>query len=184
MGSAMNTITYKRRLRRRKGERGVTLVETVIAAAVLLIGISGVLGLFTVAISQDSAGGDFSTRAAVFAQDKMEQLLALNFNDSSSNTTVYPTAASGGTGLGGVMAGSATVGGINPASPTASYVDYLDAGAQQTTAAGASFMRQWKITTDSTGNVKTITVLTTVVGWNGRGLAPSATLVSATSFTQ
>src|SRR5579864_574277 len=160
MGSAMNTITYKRQLRRRKGERGVTLIETVIAAAVLLIGISGVLGVFTVAVSQDSAGGDFSTRTAVFAQDKMEQLLALNFNDSQSNTTVYPTAASGGTGLGGTTA-STTYGGINPASPTASYVDYLDAGAQQTTAAGANFMRQWKITTDSTGTLKTITVLTT-----------------------
>ena len=178
----MNTITYKQRLRR-KGERGVTLIETVIAAAILLIGIAGVLGVFTVAVSQDSAGGDFSTRTAFFAQDKMEQLLALSFTDNSSNTTVYPTAASGGTGLGGITA-STTYGGINPASPTASYVDYLDAGAQQTTAAGANFMRQWQISTNSTATLKTITVLTTIVNWTGRGLAPSATLVCATSSTQ
>jgi hypothetical protein len=146
--------------------------------------------MFTVAVSQDSSRGDVATRTAVFAQDKMEQLLALNlgtalsFNDSSSNTTVYPTASSGGTGLGGVMAGSATVGGITPASPTAGYVDYLDAGAQQTTATGASFMRQWTISTNAAGNLKTITVLTTVVSWSGHGLAPSATLVCTTSSTQ
>jgi Tfp pilus assembly protein PilV len=180
----MNTMAHKRRLCRRNGERGVTLIETVIAAAVLLIGIGGVLGMFTVAVSQDSSRGDVAARTAVFAQDKMEQLLALTFNDSSSNTTVYPTASSGGTGLGGVMAGSATVGGITPASPTASYVDYLDAGAQQTTATGASFMRQWMISTNSAGNLKTITVLTTVVSWSGQGLAPSVTLVCTTSSTQ
>lgn len=178
----MTTITHKRRLRRRDGERGVTLIETVIATAVLLIGIAGVLGVFTVAVSQDSSGGDFSTRSAVFAQDKMEQLLALSFTDSSSDTTVYPTSASGGTGLGGTTA-SSTYGGINPASPTAGYVDYLDAGAQQTTAAGATFMRQWKITTDSTGTLKTITVLTIVLHWSGRGLAPYTTLVCTTSST-
>jgi Tfp pilus assembly protein PilV len=180
----MNGIAYQRPIRRRNGERGVTLIETVIASAVLLIGIGGVLGMFTVAVSQDSSRGDTATRTAIFSQDKMEQLLALNFNDNSSNTTVYPTAASGGTGLGGVMAGSTTVGGINPASPTASYVDYLDNGAQQTTAAGASFMRQWTISTNSAGNLKTITVLTTVVNWTGRGLAPSSRLVCATSYTQ
>jgi Tfp pilus assembly protein PilV len=180
----MNVITYKRRRGRRNGERGVTLIEVVIASAVLLIGIGGVLGMFTVAVSQDSSRGDIATRTAIFSQDKMEQLLALNFNDSSSNTTVYPTAASGGSGLGGVMAGSATAGGITPASPTATYVDYLDNGAQQTTATGANFMRQWKITTNAAGNLKTITVLTTVVNWTGRGLAPSATLVCTTSYTQ
>jgi Tfp pilus assembly protein PilV len=180
----MNAMTYKQRFRRRSRERGVTLIETVIASAVLLIGIGGVLGMFTVAVSQDSSRGDTATRTAVFSQDKMEQLLALNFNDSSANTTVYPTATTGGTGLGGVMAGSATVGGINPASPVTSYVDYLDNGAQQTTAAGANFMRQWKITTNAAGNLKTITVLTTVVNWTGRGLAPSATVVCASSNTQ
>src|SRR5579863_417514 len=99
MDSPMSTIAYKRRLGRRKDQRGVTLIETVIATAILLIGIGGALGVFTVGVSQDSSGGDFSTRAAVFAQDKMEQLLALSFTDNSSNTTVYPTAASGGTGL-------------------------------------------------------------------------------------
>src|ERR1017187_8537717 len=114
MGWLMNTMAYKRRLCRRNGERGVTLIETVIAAAVLLIGIGGVLGMFTVAVSQDSSRGDVATRTAVFAQDKMEQLLALTFNDSSSNTTVYPTLLSGCTGLCCALSGGSTATGISP----------------------------------------------------------------------
>jgi hypothetical protein len=96
---------------------------------------------------------------------------------------VYPTVSTGGTGLGGTMAGSATVGGITPASPVANYVDYLDAGAQQTSSAGASFIRQWTISTNLGGNLKTITVLTTATGWRGNGLAPSTTLVCTKSNT-
>lgn len=180
----MNTMVYKRLPDHRSAERGTTLIETMIAAVVLLIGIGGLLSLLTVAVSQDSGQGDIATRTAVCAQGKMEQLLALSFNDGSSNTTVYPTISTGGTGLGAAMAGSTTVGGINPASPVTNYVDYLDAGALQTTASGANYMRQWTISTNTAGNLKTVTVLTTVVNWSGRGLAPSTRLVCTKSNTQ
>jgi len=180
----MNSIAGRLSHRHRGTERGVTLIETMIAAVVLLIGIGGLLSLLTVAVSQDSGQGDVATRAAVYAQSKMEQLLALSFNDGASNTTVYPTTPSGGAGLGGVMGGSASVGGINPKYPVTNYVDYLDAGALQTSATGANFMRQWTISTNSGGNLKTITVLTTVVNWTGRGLAPSTRLVCTKSNTQ
>jgi Tfp pilus assembly protein PilV len=165
-------------------QRGVTLIETMFAAIVLIIGVTGVMALFAVSISQNAGQGDVATRTAVYGQDKLEQLMELNFNDAASDTTQYPTASSGGTGLGGTMAGSATVGGISPASPVTSYVDYLDAGAQQTSSTGANYMRQWTISTNAAGNLKTITVLTTVKNWNGKGLAPSATLVCTKSNTQ
>jgi Tfp pilus assembly protein PilV len=180
----MNSMAYKRLPCCRSAERGVTLIETMIAAVILLIGIGGLLSLFTVAVSQDSGQGDIAPRAATYAQSKMEQLLALSFNDGASSTTVYPTTSTGGTGLGGSMAGSATVGGINPASPVANYVDYLAAGVQQASASGANFMRQWTISTNTAGNLKTITVYTTVVNWSGRGLAPSTRLVCTKSNTQ
>ena len=180
----MSTAKHERRFSNRRGQRGVTLIETMIAAIVLVIGVVGVMGLFTVAISQSSGQGDIGTRTAVYAQDKLEQLMALSFNDGASDTTVYPTASTGGAGLGGTMAASTTVGGITPASPVASYVDYLDAGAQQTTATGANYMRQWTISTNATANLKTITVLTTVKNWTGKGLAPSTTLVCTKSNTQ
>jgi Tfp pilus assembly protein PilV len=184
MGFVLNITGRKWRICNRNAQRGVTLIETMIAATILIVGVTGVMSLFTVAISQNSGQGDIATRTAVYAQDKIEQLMALNFNDGASDTTVYPTATTGGTGLGGTMAGSATVGGIAPASPVSQYVDYLDAGAQQTTATGANYMRQWTISTNLAGNLKTITVLTTVKGWTGKGLAPSSTLVCTKSNTQ
>lgn len=180
----MNITTYKQKSSNWSAQRGVTLIETMIAAIVLLVGVTGVMALFTVAIQQNSGQGDIATRSAVYAQDKIEQLMALSFNDGASNTTVYPTTSSGGTGLGGSLAGSSTVGGINPASPVTNYVDYLNAGAQQTIATGANFMRQWTISTNIAGNLKTITVLTTVKSWAGKGLAPSTTLVCTKSNTQ
>jgi hypothetical protein len=184
MGFLMNNRGHRRQIFNQSAQRGDTLIETMIAAIVMLVGVTGVMSLFTVAISQNSGQGDIATRTAVYAQDKTEQLMALSFSNGVSDTTIYPSHATGGTGLGGVMAGNATVGGINPASPVASYVDYLDAGAQQTTATGANYMRQWTISTSASGNLKTITVLTTVKNWIGKGLAPSTTLVCTKSNNQ
>jgi Tfp pilus assembly protein PilV len=180
----MNATKRQQKFSNRSAQCGVTLIETMVAATVLIIGVTGVLALFGVAISQNSGQGDIATRTAVYAQDKIEQLMALSFNDGASDTTVYPTASTGGSGLGGTMAGSATVGGVNSTSPVANYVDYLDAGAQQTTSTGANYMRQWTISTNSAGNLKTITVLTTVKNWTGKGLAPSTTLVCTKSNNQ
>lgn len=174
--SIRNHKTRKPLLRAR--ERGSSLIETMIAALVLLVGIIPLAGVFTVAVSQNSGYVDIVTRTGFNAQDKMEQLMALSYFDSSSDTTVYPTAAAGGTGLGGTMAGNSTVGSVDPTAPVAGYVDYLSfQGALQTAAAGAAYRRQWSISTDATGNLKTITVLVTVISWQGQGLAPSTTLV-------
>ena len=165
-------------------ERGSSLIEMMIASVVLLMGIVPLAGVFSVAVATSSGQGDIATRTTLNAQDKTEQLMALGFNDAASNTTVYPTATAGGTGLGGVMAGSATVGGVNPAAPVAGYVDYLTLpGVLQTTAPGAMYRRQWSISTDATGNLKTITVLVTVVAWTGQGSPPSTTLVCMKSNT-
>jgi len=167
----------------RKQERGVTLIETVVAMVILMIGVLGVLGVLSFAVTQNWNQGDRATRTTEYAQDKMEQLLALNFTDSASNTTVYPTASTGGTGLGGNMAGSTTVGGVTNGSPVTQYVDYLDSsGNLQTTSTGALYIRQWSISTNASGNLKTITVVArAVVSSVTGGGAPSTTLVSMKS---
>ncbi len=173
---------HKKKLQRKlvvpARERGTSLIEMMIASVVLLMGIVPLAGVFSVAVATSSGQGDIATRTVLNAQDKMEQLMALSFTDSSSDTTVYPTAAAGGTGLGGVMAGGSTVGSVDPAAPVASYVDYITfQGKLQTAAPRARYMRQWTISTDASGNLKTITVLVTAVGWTGEGLAPSTRLV-------
>ncbi len=108
----------KQKLRRKfvvpARERGSSLVEMMIAATVLLVGIVPLAGVFTVALSQNSGYVDVANRTAFNAQDKMEQLMALSYFDNSSDTTVYPTATAGGNGLGGTMAGNSTVGSVVP----------------------------------------------------------------------
>jgi len=162
----------------RMGERGSSLIEMMIAALVLLSGIVPLMGVFGVAVSQNGSYVDVATRTGVYAQDKMEQLMALSFADATADTTVYPTAAVGGTGLGGTIAGNSTLGSVDPTAPVAGYVDYLTfQGALQANATGATYRRQWSISTDATGNLKTITVLVTTVRYAGSGRAPSSTLV-------
>ena len=85
-------------------QSGVTMIETLIAVVVLVIGVLTTMSLFSVAILQNWNQGDRATRVTEYGQDKMEQLLALSFTDASSNTAINPTASTGGTGLGGVMA--------------------------------------------------------------------------------
>src|SRR6266567_1817745 len=165
-----------------RNERGATLIETVIALLILTIGVLGVMGALSVAITQNWNQGDRATRVTEYAQDKMEQLLALNFTNATSNTAVYPTQTTGGTGLGGVMAANATVGGITAGTPVTGYVDYFNsAGTLQTTNTGALYIRQWSISTNSTGRLKTITVVTRALISSWRATAPFTTLVSMKS---
>ncbi|HEV2835278.1 MAG TPA: prepilin-type N-terminal cleavage/methylation domain-containing protein [Pyrinomonadaceae bacterium] len=166
-----------------RGEHGSTLIETVIAMFLLSVGVLGVMGALSVAITQNWNMGDRATRTTEYAQDKMEQLLALGFNDSASNTATFPTASTGGTGLGGVMAANATVGGVTSGSPITGYVDYVNsAGSFQTTSTGALYIRQWRISTNATGTLKTVTVVTRALISSHGANAPSTTLVSIKSL--
>ncbi len=166
-----------------RGERGMTLLETVIALLVMMIGVMGVMGVLAIAVTQNWSQGNVTSRTTEYAQDKLEQLLALNFTDSASNTAVYPTNSTGGTGLGGTMAGNATVGGVVDGSPVTDYVDYIDpSGNQQGTRYGASYVRQWRISTNAAGNLKTITVFVKALNASPNGTAaPTTTLVSMKS---
>jgi len=143
-----------------------------------LLGVVPLMSVFGVAVSQNAGYVDAATRTAFNAQDKIEQLMALSFGEATADTTVYPTAAVGGTGLGGTMAGNSTAGSVDPTAPVAGYVDYLTfQGKLQTNATGATYRRQWSISTDATSNLKTITVLVTMVSYVGPGRAPSTKLV-------
>jgi Tfp pilus assembly protein PilV len=175
----VNSLWHRKPSRR---ERGATLIETVIAMLVLMIGVLGVMGLLTIAVTQNWNQGDRSTRTTEYAQDKMEQLLSLSFSDSTSNTAVCPTATTGGTGLGGAMSGNSAVGGVVSGSPVSQYVDYIDsAGNLQTTSSGALYVRQWSIATNSSANLKTVTVVVRAIISSNGAAAPATTLVSMKS---
>lgn len=192
-----------RLLDRARLERGSALMETLVAAGILIIVVAGLLPVFMVATQTTYAQGDVATRVTEYAQDKMEQLVSLNkdniisdgFNDGTTDTTVFPAAVNAldGTtsctgvspnicGLGGVMAANSTVGSIPPAAPVTYFVDYLDTNGNllppSAGSTGAYYTRQWQVSTDSTGNLKTITVVATSVSAGIKGGAVSMKLVA------
>lgn len=164
-------------------QSGIALVETLIALALLLIIVAGVMGMTLTAIATTENQGHLAARTAEYAQDKMEQLLSLTYGDTSSDTTVFPSANSGGVGL--------TVGGsIDPTAPVASYVDYLDASGNLLTSVGGAapagwfYIRVWKIENPTgTTNLERISVLAQTKSDVGpQGALPSSTIVALKSY--
>jgi hypothetical protein len=182
-GELLSTIGIRRGNRCRSqntlSESGVSLLETMLAAMILIVVVLGLMPVFILGFQTTEQQGDIATRTTEYAQDKMESLVTLSFTDGATNTTVYPPASTGGTGLGGTMAGSSTVGAIPPTAGATGYIDYLDVnGNLLISPTGAYYSRQWSISTDSTATLKKITVVVTSLQASGvKGLAPSTTLV-------
>jgi len=178
MKTSANTGSRSATTKKRR-ESGTTLIETMIAAAVLIIGVLALVATMAVAASDNWNRGDRATRTTEYAEDKMEQLLALNFTDTVTNTAVYPPNAAGGTGL---SAG----GGVTVGSPVAGYVDYVDdTGTQQATVSLATYIRQWSVSVNAGANLETITVTVRALDAIGlTGAAPTVTLVCTKSAIQ
>lgn len=173
---------------RARGEQGTTIIEVVIASAILVTLMAGLMSLAGLAISTTENQGHLGARTTEYAQDKMEQLLALTYGDGTSDTRVFPAANSGGSGL--------TPGGSsNTSSPVALYVDYLDqkgnlcgTGADCAAPVGTTpptnwfYQRVWQIDDNSThpselpADLKRITVTTTVARGFGGAMKATSTL--------
>ena len=106
------------RVRRLREEQGTTLIETALASGMLIVMLAGLLSLGAIATMHTENQGHLAPRTSEYAQDKMEQLLALAYTDAVSNTVVFPAATSGGTGL-------AVGGNSNTGAPVNGYVDWL-----------------------------------------------------------
>lgn len=141
-------------------EQGTTLIETTIATGMLLVVMAGLMGMASIATSTTENQGHLSARTTEYAVDKMEQMQELTYGDAQSNTTVFPSVNTGGTGL--------AVGGSSlPATPVVGYADYLDASGNilcsVATPCSATpptdwyYKRVWQISTPS-ANLKQITV--------------------------
>jgi hypothetical protein len=111
----------------------------------------------------------------------MEQLLAIKYGDAVTDTTVFPAAGAGGTGL-------AIGGGVNPAAPIAGYVDWLAADGSYLGGGTAPpgnwfYERVWQISQFSP-TVKLITVTVTTSWAFGKASLPASTVsaLKANSF--
>src|SRR6516165_6339390 len=96
----MKSMNKKRFCKACNSQAGLTLLEMMIALTVLLIVSVGVMGLGALAMITTENQGHLVARTAEYAQDKMEQLLALPYPDNSTDTTVFPSVVSPGVGTG------------------------------------------------------------------------------------
>ena len=151
------------------------------ALSLLMIAALGLLPLGVIATTTTENQGHLMARSTEYAQDKLEQLLALSYGDSTSDTRVFPAAATGGSGL---IAG----GSFNPAAPVDLYVDYLDPDGGLLPSVGGAppanwyYQRVWQVTAVS-ATLKRITVTATVrnaIG--GVGRTPRATVAALKTF--
>src|SRR5688572_16953654 len=63
-------------------DTGFSLLETMVALMIVFVAAAGLLPLGIVAFSTSENQGHLSARAAEYAQDKLEQLLALSYGDT------------------------------------------------------------------------------------------------------
>jgi hypothetical protein len=161
-----------------KTERGTTLIETVIATSLLLVVMIGLLSMAALATVYTENHGHLEARTTEYAQDKMEQLLALVYTDIHADTITFPALPVGGTGL-------AVGGSSNTATPVNGYVDWLKQdgsllGGGTTPPDGWFYQRVWQISQPSTG-VKEITITATVKSAVGNALVPKSTVAALKS---
>jgi hypothetical protein len=169
------TASIRARVGRLHGEEGTTLIETAIACGILLITLAGLMSLATLATMHTENQGHLAPRTTEYAQDKMEQLLALAYADGTSNTVIFPTTTSGGSGL-------AVGGSSNTATPANLYVDWIASDGSLLgggTAAPANwfYKRVWGVTAPAAG-LKQIAVTVTVRSAFGGFLLPRSTVVA------
>jgi hypothetical protein len=168
------TASFRARIRSLRNEEGTTLIETTIACAILLVTMAGLLSLGALATMHTENEGHLSPRTTEYAQDKMEQLLALAYGDLTSNTIVFPATPAGGTGL--AIGGSSLTN-----APVAGYVDWLAGdgtllGGGVTPPTSWFYERVWK--TSMVGGVKQLEVTVTVRSAIAKAMLPKSSVVA------
>ena len=162
---------------RLRSQNGFTLLETLCALGLLAIVAAGVLPLGLLATKLTENQGHLVARTTEYAQDKLEQLLALAYGDSTSDTRVFPATSINGTGL--------TVGGsVNTGAPVTGYVDYLDANGNVLASGNGApanwfYMRAWQVSTPR-ANLKqvTVTAIVRTAAAGGLGDIPRSTVTA------
>jgi Tfp pilus assembly protein PilV len=166
---ALTGVREEAAMKRLRDARGVTLVETMIAVLIALIGVFGLGSLVFQATATNKNQGTETTRATIYAQDKIEKLLSIgtlssvsttNFTSCTATASSQPAGCNttGITDSGwtqGLLAGG-QLGPLQTTCPTSGasvgYIDYLDANGGQVTgtcssieAAVPAYIRQWEV---------------------------------------
>jgi type II secretory pathway pseudopilin PulG len=165
---------------------GFSLVEVVIATGILAAALVSLAQLFAVATAANVSARNTGT-AMVYAEQKMEQLRALSYTldsdglpitDTTTDTSVYPPAATGGKGLSPAATNTLQANEVG-------YVDYLDHLGQQlgggpTDLAQASWIRRWSIEPLPTNPNNVIVIQVLVTRRRDRGTADLGSVARST----
>ena len=134
-----------------KRDAGFSLIETMVATMLLALALTSLAELFAVATKTNAVARN-GTVTSIFATQKMEQLrglawgfdtLGLPVSDTTTDTSVSPEIATGGTGL--APSPSNTL-----QANTSGYVDYLDAygnalGGGSVVPQNTAYIRRWYV---------------------------------------
>jgi prepilin-type N-terminal cleavage/methylation domain-containing protein len=143
--------SHKSQSGRLRADAGFSLVEVMIATGILAAALVSLAQLFAISTASNHAARNSGT-AMIYAEQKIEQLRALSYTldasglpitDSTTDTSVYPPAVTGGTGLSPSTDNTLQ-------SNTDGYVDYLDTlgrslGGGETIPDNTAFIRRWSI---------------------------------------
>jgi len=149
------------------GESGITLLDALVATAILVTVTTGVAGLITWSTRAMAAAGT-ETTAVWLAQQKLEQLAALEWSvdegglarsDESTSVAVDPMRASGP----GLRPSPGSAADVN----TTEYMDFVgadgswrgDAGLPR---AGAAFVRRWSVVPLASDALNTLVITVSV----------------------
>lgn len=147
-----------------KDESGMTLVESMMAILILLVGLLAMAQVLAFSVVASKNYGRDAGKTTVSARNKMEELTGLQFTTS------------------GTAAGLTAGGSIYPSSPVTGYVEYINqaGSAITTTSPDVTYVRQWQIS-DTNANTKQIMVSVSVNNSKRRlkyGETPSTTMVT------
>jgi len=179
----------------KSSDQGVSLVEAMIAVLISLIVMTALGGVVFMATVQNKNQGVEMSRVTVYAQDKIETLMNLDWYDCTQATPVAGCNTTGITGTSwnqGLKTGGTltSASGCPSSGASVGYIDFLDAAGTQFTGADCSavgtfaYQRQWQITdVISTGAGTPGLKRIDVIVWsrnavNTGSAAPSAMLTS------
>ncbi|MBZ5515322.1 MAG: prepilin-type N-terminal cleavage/methylation domain-containing protein [Acidobacteriia bacterium] len=140
-----------------KNQQGVSLIEAMIAVLMSMIVMTSLGGVVFMSTVQNKNQGVEMSRVTVYAQDKIETLMNLDWYDCTQATPVAGCNTTGITGTAwnqGLRTGGTldSTSGCPSSGTTVGYIDFLDAAGNQFSGADCSavgtfaYQRQWQIT--------------------------------------
>lgn len=166
----------------RSSESGFSLLETLIAAAILGVSLVSLAELFGIAATANATAKN-GGMTMILAEQKMEQLRGLTWGfdavglpltDTTTDTAKAPEAAAGGTGLSPSPTNTLQA-------STDDYVDYLDSGGRSLGGGTAvpmntAYIRRWMVEPLPTNPNNTIILQVLVTRRTDRGVADAGSV--------